>query len=679
MMSKAADAALAYVPISQSGLGLHQTSNLPLSPQLFNFGEVPDNMRIGTQSSTQQNASDQKETSKQQVAEKIIEAEKSIHATKYNIGIADLRRETVQEHEKRKYIKVASAQPYLSDAEIMSFELTKITNELEDKPVKKQTGFSTPSDTQQNLTTGSIKTIGYSSQQQKKQKIAVVADVNKTLGITPKRRPNGLSMPLSEKDAERVIQLAKANSNIQTDIQDNNVISIRYSGSNTQNQYDEIITASIAPARYDMEDSVILSESGDSSAPSKIEDVARYTILNSPEIGVFRSRWQRAYHGIDLAKSGYRPTLDLSLSAAQKYDIKNSTYEGKNKNGTGALSLSQPIFDGLSTKHLVQRAKYIYEASKYDLEGKAEEVVLKMSEAYLDVMEQGQYIANAKQNISAHQRFYNLVKASEAEGNANQADVQRAFTRLENARNMLTDFETAKQRAIGKFYRITGLEPHQLKMPKAFDKEAMVTRAQVQDIVNRNPELLALRAEMMAFEAELESNNSGNLPSLSFEANASGTREITTEPSDFGKSVEGKLVLSWNLYDGGKTKNQGREIKERVREKAYSHKLAYLEQEEKLIESIRTMETSRKKSGSLSKQVDANARVAELYYEQFKVGNKRLIEVLDAQSDLFSIRRERIRNKFDRIRANYRALNLKADLVKTLMQQDAIDVIQNAG
>lgn len=396
-----------------------------------------------------------------------------------------------------------------------------------------------------------------------------------------------------------------------------------------------------------------------------IASIGRYTLQNSPDIGIFTARAEDAGHGVRAAQSVYRPNINVRVAAGlETTDTKKNEQTGAFRR-EGTVKLKQHLYDFGYSSNTIKRAKYLHESAQFRLIDKAEAVMLEVSEAYLDVMEQSRYIANARQNIQAHAKFYKLVKASEQEGNATQADVQRAFSRLENARTQVIDFETNRQTAIGRFRRLTGLEPGKLRMPPTFSRQANLRRRDIKNILRRNPRLIAIARDSESLKKQAKSQRATSMPSFRFEAEANAKQNV----SGFNKQVRdyrGMLVMSWNLYDGGRKYAVEDQIMARLKENQYRYRKYYHQLEEDLMQAIRTIATSRKKSKTINDQIRASEKVATLYTQQFSVGKKGLFEVLDAQRDLFSARRDRIANQFEQIRANYRSLRLKGKLVQTI-------------
>ncbi len=441
--------------------------------------------------------------------------------------------------------------------------------------------------------------------------------------------------------------------------------------------------SSESAAQTDGSDALVISAHGPSKFAKQdkskkhvmsLADITQHTLRNSPEIGIYGAKTEDAYHGVRIARSAYMPNVDLRVAAGYENAGNNDTISRGAFRREGGVKVRQRLVDFGSTGQNLKRAKNLYDSSQLRLLDKADGVILEIAEAYLNVMEQSRYIANGQQNVRAHQKFYELVKASEGEGNGTQADVERAFSRLENARTQVIDFETERQKAIGRFRRISGIEPGKLKMPPSFDKQARLTRVDVDRLLENSPRLHSIQADSRSLEAQIKAQNSSFLPSLNLEGEANAKENVSGRNAAT-HDYRGMVVMRWNLFSGGKKYAVKDQIEARLKENEHRYRKAYNELEEDMIEAIRTMKTTRKKSKTINDQVRASEKVAKLYTQQFTVGKKRLLEVLDAQKDLFAVRRDRIANQFERLRANYRALRLKGKLVETITGKQLMEHI----
>jgi TolC family type I secretion outer membrane protein len=403
-----------------------------------------------------------------------------------------------------------------------------------------------------------------------------------------------------------------------------------------------------------------------------LADITLHTLRNSPEIGIFGARTEDAYHGVRIARAGFLPSVDMKVAAGYENSGTNSTIARGVPRREGSIKVKQRVLDFGTTSNNMKRAKNLYDSSQLRLIDKADAVILDIAEAYLDVMEQSQYIANGKQNIRAHQKFYQLVKANEGEGNGTQADVERAFSRLENVRTQVIDFETARQKAIGRFRRISGIEPGKLRMPPQYTKQAQLNRADISSLLDNSPRLHSIQADSKSLRSQIKSQKATFLPAIDLQGEANA-RENSGGRNDAAHDYRGMVVMSWNLFSGGRKFAVKDQLQARLKENEHRYRKAYNELEEDMIEAIRTMRTTRKKAKTINDQVRASEKVAKLYTQQFSVGKKRLLEVLDAQKDLFAVRRDRISNRFERLRANYRALRLKGRLVETITGKTLLD------
>ena len=152
----------------------------------------------------------------------------------------------------------------------------------------------------------------------------------------------------------------------------------------------------------------------------------------------------------------------------------------------------------------------------------------------------------------------------------------------------------------------------------------------------QNPRMRIASADIDAASAVVDQSKSGLGPKLTFESNASigndtgGTEGITAD-------VGGRLVLRVNLFDGG---IKAAEVQENIHRETQS--MMELQQVLREVEEAVRVSWDRIRSqGSLaaqySAQLNASESLVSSYNEQFTIGSRSLLDVLDAQNTKFSV------------------------------------------
>ncbi len=124
--------------------------------------------------------------------------------------------------------------------------------------------------------------------------------------------------------------------------------------------------------------------------------------------------------------------------------------------------------------------------------------------------------------------------------------------------------------------------------------------------------------------------------------------------------------MRWNLYRGGADSARIREFKHRLAEASDSLRINERRVAEDARVSWNAIEVSQQNVQILSQNVEANLRTRDVYAQQFDIGQRGLLDLLDADNELFLSRDNLITARYGEIFATYRLLATMGELVDTV-------------
>tara|TARA_Y100000782_G_C10187746_1_gene267839 strand:- start:6342 stop:6737 length:396 start_codon:yes stop_codon:yes gene_type:complete len=93
----------------------------------------------------------------------------------------------------------------------------------------------------------------------------------------------------------------------------------------------------------------ILNAQAEQTSSMPLNYVADKAIANNPEVQQAWHAFKASMHGIDAARSGYLPTVDISASAG--YEKRNYGIDEEFNRNTAELTLGQMLYDGFRTSN----------------------------------------------------------------------------------------------------------------------------------------------------------------------------------------------------------------------------------------------------------------------------------------------------------------------------------------
>jgi adhesin transport system outer membrane protein len=403
--------------------------------------------------------------------------------------------------------------------------------------------------------------------------------------------------------------------------------------------------------------------------PPPLVKAARQAVLTNPEVQARWNGFKAASNAQDMARAGFLPQLDLKASVGKESRTTPSTdYGSYGINGT-ELTLNQMLFDGMFTANEVRRLGYAKLTSYYELAEISETIALEAVRAYVDVARYRELVDAATQNFVEHKQSAQQVEQRASSGLGRGADVEQANGRLALAESSLLTELTNLHDASARYLRVVGEKPPtklpSLPEPFALGKMPTSTDTLLQEGLAGSPSLNAALENARTYKQAVATRQAAFMPRLDFKAYQQRDKNLDGVAGN--TDLNGmKLVLNGNLYRGQADvarkrqatdqQAQARALQEKTcRDVRQSLSIAYSDMR-RLDEQQRYMDLHRL----------ATEKSREAYRQQFDIGQRTLLDVLDSQSEYFEASRSYINARHNQAAAQARTLAGMGQLVAAL-------------
>ena len=394
-----------------------------------------------------------------------------------------------------------------------------------------------------------------------------------------------------------------------------------------------------------------------------LEQAVRDAVDTNPDVGVVATDRRAVEQELEQAYSLYYPSLDARFAVGPEWTHEragelpgSANRRQRMTRQESSLTLTQMLFDGYEAASEVQRQKARTASAALRVTETAEFIGLDAVQAYLDVLRQQILLGIAGDNVRAHERTLSDMQERLRGGTGGVADVRQAESRLARARATVAETRGVVQDSEANFIRIVGEAPSGLLRPPPIDHllPANVDMA-VAQAIETNPTIAIAKADIKTAQAELRASRADFFPEIDLEVSYSRDRNLNKvqgRSSDYMALV----VARWNLFRGFNTMALNQEFVERLAEahEVLSQTERRAEEEARL--SWSALQTARERTAALQAQVTANQSVRDAYMEQFNLGQRSLLDVLDAENELFVSRGDLVTAEFVEIFAGYRIL-----------------------
>lgn len=371
------------------------------------------------------------------------------------------------------------------------------------------------------------------------------------------------------------------------------------------------------------------------------------------------------------ARGLYLPKVDLEAGIGRRRLSNNSSGTLSSDHdylspGDVGLTVSQTIFDGGSRKAQVQQQAARVDGASFRVLERSEALALEVTQDYLEYMLQTQIVAAAKQNVSFHQGMVGDINESIKGGALTDADRLQGSERLQAAKARLREaLEELEQTKI-RFLQAVGEQISNPSTPPSVSKYLPKTLNDAVYVAAKNsPRIYSANADVDAADAGVRGARANYMPKVNLEGTARVGDDIDGDEGNTN-DYQVRVVARWNLYRGGIDVAREQEQIRRSGEQRYA--LAQVQRE--VEQSVRSAWNERMSRSDLSKilgeQTSINEKLVGSYREQFKVGQRSLLDVLDAQNTRFNTKVLADTARVASLFAEYKILAASGNLLQTM-------------
>ena len=379
----------------------------------------------------------------------------------------------------------------------------------------------------------------------------------------------------------------------------------------------------------------------------------------NPKLDAERARLRATDEGVPQAKAGYHPTAAATgnLGVQDQHTKPQQSTDGiAHPNGFG-VNVNQSIFSGFRTVNTVREAEANVRAGRENLRQVEAQVLLDATTAYADVIRDTALIRLREKNVSVLSSELQSTEARRAVREVTRTDVAQTESRRARSIAALNLARANLQVSRASYERVIGRAPDRLSEPQTPDKLIPSGADDVAKIAEKeNPNVVAALYREQAARHEVDRIWGELLPEAHLQAGyTQGRNSSVGIDGSSTASVSG--VITVPLYEGGETKA-------RVRAAKHTHVSRLQEIEQARTETRATAAAAWAKLASMRDQVGldkiqvSSARTAlEGVREEYRVGQRTLLDVLNAEQDLVDAEVSSVVDRHDHLVAAYTLLS----------------------
>ena len=346
-----------------------------------------------------------------------------------------------------------------------------------------------------------------------------------------------------------------------------------------------------------------------------------------------------------------RPRLSASGDVSYAFSNDGDGWDSRTP-GSFSVELRQPLFSaGLDAA--TSRARDTVMARRAGLTATEQRILLEVVSAYMDAVLARRVLALAANNEERLQRQLDATENRFRVGAVSRTDVSQARAGLAGA-------QASREQAAGTlivadavFEELIGVEPGELAAPAPVDELPADIQAALDLADANNPTILAaLHAEAVA-RSGIEVERADLLPSAALRASLG--RSYPDDGRSSGRtSADVAVTLTVPLYQGGLEASQLRQARETAARLRLEVEQARRGVRAALIDAWQQRLTTRARIAALEERVTANEVALEGTERELRLGGRTVLDVLDAEQDLFRSQVDLAQAQSDEVVASYR-------------------------
>lgn len=399
----------------------------------------------------------------------------------------------------------------------------------------------------------------------------------------------------------------------------------------------------------------------DYSGTVTLDQAIAAALETSPEINQAIMNKEAIEFEREQAQGLYLPRVDIEASAGIRR-LENPTRR--------TLGIEEdelyPLEAGITAEQTVidfgrRRGELMRQVARTDgaalrVAERSENTALLVSRQYLDILLQQRIVAAADDNVTFHRNLVGDLGQGVQQGSISIADQQQAQERLQAAIVRKTEAEESLVNAQIQLQTLTGLSIGGAAMPQSMRSAVSPTLGEaVAEARQNNPKVKEAQADVDAAHGMVEKANGDLYPTIGVDARGRVGEDID---GFNGKTndVQARVVFKWNIFDGGINRAKYQEMVRRASETRFRlHELGRYAEED-VRRAWNSMSTQRKVSEELATQSRVSDDLLLSYREQFNVGRRSLLDVLDAQNTRYNVQVRLETAKFSEQFAEYQVL-----------------------
>ncbi|HEX7688716.1 MAG TPA: TolC family outer membrane protein, partial [Burkholderiaceae bacterium] len=402
---------------------------------------------------------------------------------------------------------------------------------------------------------------------------------------------------------------------------------------------------------------------------SPVAQSVQQAIEGNPEVAAKFNAFRASNDEIDVARGAWRPHLDVSANAGKReYDLSQGSPKNPNfAEGGVRAELSQLLWDGLATRNEIDRLGHAKLLRYFEFLDATEQFGMEAAKAYYDVVRYRKLVQLAEDNYVQHKYSFDQVQSRVKAGVGRGVDLEQVLARVALAQSNLVTERANLHDVTERYVRIVGTLPpaENASAVSMVDPLPASEADAMRQAALRSPAVAGAIENLRSARAAVAGRKSPFQPRIEARVRAAGGHNLDGQLYE-RRDATAEIALTWNVFNGGA---------DSARERQYASLLNQAENErDKACNDVRQtaaiafndVAKLKEQLGYLDRNVVSIQKARDAYRQQFDIGQRSLIDLLNAENELYTAKRSYVLAEEDLATAVVRTYAAMGTLVANL-------------
>ncbi|MFO1243123.1 MAG: TolC family outer membrane protein [Rickettsiales bacterium] len=386
------------------------------------------------------------------------------------------------------------------------------------------------------------------------------------------------------------------------------------------------------------------------------------TYQSNPRIKAQQKALTALDENVSQAHSGWLPSAEANYSnGRQRLRTNDQKWNYGNKETRG-LTVVQPVFQGGETIAQTSRAENLVYAGREDLRNTEQQVLLDAITAYMDVLRDQSVLDLSRNNEEVLKKQLQASRERFDVGEVTKTDVAQSEARLSRADSDTIQALGSLRVSEANFERVVGHRPNNIMVPQSYPAVPRSLDEALKIGQDNSPTVKSASYRQLSTEDEVDINVARILPDINLRGSMSRDNDAGTN-GDFDFDEDSVLMtVRVPLYQSGAEYSRIRQSKETASQRKFDLLNAKDENRQEVTQAWENLQTA---IATIRSQQDS-IRAAEVALDGVKqehlYGTRTVLDVLDAEQELFVARVNLVRAERNRVVSLYTLLSAVGQL-----------------